>query len=176
MNFDPLIILRAGGVKRWHAGEELDSQTVSEHSWGVAVLVLRFYPDSRADVIAAALLHDSAEDVTGDIPAHAKWRSPELRAAARKLEDEVQRERGTLIQLTAQETMALKACDLLEWLIFRAKQRRRGHVDPILESNVQKVVDGIADNGNSEIWNFTSRMMEDERSKQAPDWRHPLQD
>lgn len=175
---DPLVILRAGGVKRWHAGEELDSQAVSEHSWGVAILVLRFYPAASKELLAAALLHDTPEDVTGDIPAHAKWRSPELRLAAHALELQVHTERGTNVILDASERRALKACDMLEWLIFRQRQRRRGHVDPVLEGNLQKVIDGIGLNGTTEIHNFALEMMKHEREQSEPkaDRRHPLQD
>ena len=67
-------MLRKGGsVKRWHTISNAKEQTVAAHSWGVVVIIMELWPDSRADLIYASLLHDVPEQLIGDVPAPTKW-------------------------------------------------------------------------------------------------------
>lgn len=69
--------MRAGRVRRWHTNPGLE-QSVAEHSWGVAVLLLLENPDVSKDLLIAALLHDAHEVSFGDIPSPAKQAYPAL--------------------------------------------------------------------------------------------------
>lgn len=63
-----LNILDSGNVVRFHAVPGVGKQKNSEHQWGVALLVAAIKPDCSKELLLAALTHDSAEIVTGDIP------------------------------------------------------------------------------------------------------------
>ena len=70
--------LRAQGVNRWHIVETSRPQSVAEHSFNVAMIAMELaylIPSlSKPDVMAAALMHDIDEVVTGDIPTPTKER------------------------------------------------------------------------------------------------------
>ena len=63
-----------GHVPRWTIIETSRSQTVAEHSYNVACLLLEFgkYTELEEDMIELALLHDIDESMTGDIPTPTK--------------------------------------------------------------------------------------------------------
>ena len=65
------LILRGGGVRRYHTEPNLTPQSVAEHSWRVAVIAHLLWPD-RPNIVFAALYHDVAELLVGDIPAPTK--------------------------------------------------------------------------------------------------------
>jgi len=91
-----LDIYESGAVARYHAKRAHTHQTVADHAWGVALVLMWMYhpqlPPSKS--FQRALLHDAPELITGDVPAPAKWRSPELKAALTKLEQEISEEMG----------------------------------------------------------------------------------
>ena len=51
---------RAGYTRRWHTTSYLD-QSVAEHSWGVALIIMQNHPNPSANLLKAALLHDLHE-------------------------------------------------------------------------------------------------------------------
>ena len=129
-------ILRSGNVQRFHAIPGLNTQSIANHSWGVAMLIQELLPDCRKELILAALTHDCAELVTGDIPATAKWNKPELRDMLEDIERTTEREWGINFELTADEKKLLKLCDCLEGMFYCLHQRFRGNVyavKPFLE-------------------------------------------
>jgi 5'-deoxynucleotidase YfbR-like HD superfamily hydrolase len=67
------LLLRGGAVRRYHAEPAFANhvQTVAEHSWRVAMIVAHLWPD-RPALVLAALYHDAAEGVFGDVPAPVK--------------------------------------------------------------------------------------------------------
>lgn len=71
--------MRAGHVKRWHIVETVRPQTLAEHLWRVTVIALELYQlmghdaaNERAQLMAAALFHDTPEIRMGDTPTPAK--------------------------------------------------------------------------------------------------------
>ena len=65
-------LLAGAEVLRYHTVQTLQRETVGHHSHGVACLVLLLDPQASARLLRAALLHDLAEQCTGDIPSAAK--------------------------------------------------------------------------------------------------------
>ena len=66
------------------------------------------------DLMRAAMHHDAAEAVLGDMPAPAKARFPSLAAAYAKAELQVLIEMGLTWSLTRQEDAMLRLCDRLD--------------------------------------------------------------
>jgi 5'-deoxynucleotidase YfbR-like HD superfamily hydrolase len=104
-------------VTRWHTRKMLTRDSVGEHTANVLSIVFALCPDRRPSMalIGATLLHDIAEQWTGDIPATAKWDSPELKEAADNLEKRKLGENWLeQPQLTDEEALILKWADMLE--------------------------------------------------------------
>ena len=77
--FDVDAALHAGKIQRFHMTPNHRSQTVGEHSYGVAMWVHFLYNgDPPALALIVALTHDMAELYTGDMPAQVKWEFPAL--------------------------------------------------------------------------------------------------
>jgi hypothetical protein len=62
-------IFNAGRVSRWHMHPDLSlsGDTLDGHQGRVARIMLRYWPDTPALVLAYALTHDDGEAVTGDL-------------------------------------------------------------------------------------------------------------
>lgn len=102
-----LLDLKAVPREGWRrfAIPQASVESVADHSYGVALLVLLLCPPelNRARAVEMALLHDLAEVVTGDILPSAEV------AAARKAADELEALRSLSAPLGWQE----RACELL---------------------------------------------------------------
>jgi 5'-deoxynucleotidase YfbR-like HD superfamily hydrolase len=121
-------LLRAGGcVQRYHTARTLRVQTVADHSWGVAALVAKVYPAAGPTLFRAALFHDVSETFTGDIPATAKWKHPELRAAENAASTHYNTMLGIEHELSGFEYSILKWCDMMELLLWCAEEARMGN-------------------------------------------------
>jgi hypothetical protein len=61
---------RATFTRRWHTNSDLchTHDPVGAHSARVALILWTLWPDSPRDLILAALTHDLAESVVGDLP------------------------------------------------------------------------------------------------------------
>lgn len=66
------LLLRGGAVRRYHTEGQDIQQDVAQHSWRVMVILLNLWPESSPELIRAALYHDTAEGLLGDIPAPIK--------------------------------------------------------------------------------------------------------
>ena len=126
-------------VQRFHTVNSRVPETVGHHSANMAILcvVLSEYKPSAA-LLMAALTHDLAEQFTGDVPATAKWASPELAKALKDMEKRYDRE-WTSAPLTDYEKRVLKQADMLD-LCFKAMEEvRAGNPDfvPILRRGVE---------------------------------------
>lgn len=69
-------VLRCSSVNRWIMVNVSREQSVAEHSFNVAIIAARIAeevnPDLKPHVMAAAILHDIPEVITGDIPTPVK--------------------------------------------------------------------------------------------------------
>lgn len=114
----------AGRVRRYHTTPTEVIQTNADHSWGVAVLLVQLHPDPSKELLIEALLHDTGEYIVGDIPATAKWTSPELKEVAHIAEMKARWQLETTLEqvfpegkLTIADLEWLKACDMLDLLM-----------------------------------------------------------
>lgn len=119
--------VRAGGsVRRYHTHRVLCEDTVASHSYGVAVMLdLMYEGRAPAHMLRAALYHDVAEYMFGDIPSPAKrlFNSSDLRTA----EDQFMRSHGLFTELSEWERFVLKMADLFDGLMFCTEERERGN-------------------------------------------------
>ncbi len=100
---------------RCHTQRTIKPQTVAEHSYHVAMLVWKLCDrEPSAELIKAALFHDLAEAVTGDIPATLKWKSPTIKAELQRFEELFDAENHLYVSLTPKEEAILKWADGLE--------------------------------------------------------------
>ena len=118
----------AHGVSRFHTMPTIGHQSVAEHSYGVAMLVIWLTDGAAsANLMKAALYHDLPEHFLGDIPAPAKWDYPDLKAAAYRVEEQVHQRAGTALELDQTESDLLKIADMLELICYCAEQLRLGN-------------------------------------------------
>lgn len=106
---------------RYHAVPTVRRQTVGEHVYGVLVL-LNFIAEDQIQwgLYQEALLHDSGEIITGDIPYTTKRDNPEMKALCGRLEYDARCEHTirTPIELNNHAAALLKMADTLEGLIW----------------------------------------------------------
>lgn len=127
-------IYESGKVKRYHTAQTLKEQNNAAHSWGVATIVLWLCPEASANLLKAALLHDTAELFTGDVPAPVKWKHEDIAAALDAAEFEALARMGisTLFtDLTHEEMQYLKFADMAELVLFAANEIRIGNATMI---------------------------------------------
>lgn len=112
-------IRNGNAVKRWHTRRMLTSDTVGEHTANVLAIVFILEPKPSRQLVFATLLHDTAEQWTGDVPATAKWRSARLKSACDELEHDMMQENMLKVPaLSAEEALVLKWADMLD-LLYR---------------------------------------------------------
>ncbi len=119
-------------VKRYHTVRTVASDTVAQHSHGVAMLCwLLTEGKASAELLMAALTHDLSETNTGDIP------SPTKRALGMsELDDEnTLRRHGLYTSLTESEARTLSLADKMEGLLFCLEEIHMGnrHVEPVAD-------------------------------------------
>lgn len=136
-------IYKGANTHRFHTADTLTKQTVGQHSFGVAWLVLLLAPSARKELICAALAHDLAEHIVGDVASPAKRRFPDLAVAVSKAEGVLLNNMGLDWEggLTDHELRILKLADMLDGMMFCVRERRMG----------SKVVKEIYDNFYSYI-------------------------
>jgi 5'-deoxynucleotidase YfbR-like HD superfamily hydrolase len=123
----------AGGIRRWHIWPVLQQQTVAEHSWNVARVLLAIWPDAPRELVIEALFHDCGEISTGDPPSTLKQRYPALRDIYSKMEYEVRL--GMVLpwglpppqRVTEPERWVLKMADMIEMWEFVQSERLLGN-------------------------------------------------
>lgn len=115
-------------VKRYHTVTTLREETVGHHSHSVAMLVLVLDPGATAPMLKAALLHDMAEQVTGDIPSPAK-REYGIGDQVDALEDRLLTESGWAYPgLSESERRTLKLADIASGALFCIREMELGNV------------------------------------------------
>jgi 5'-deoxynucleotidase YfbR-like HD superfamily hydrolase len=126
---DTLEFIAAGAdVTRYHTVFTLKQETVGHHSHGVAMMVLMMKPDASASLLKAALYHDLAEQVVGDIPSPAKRRF-DLGKRLDELEHSVIEEAGIeQPKLSEEDVRTLKLADIAQGALFCAREVQLGNV------------------------------------------------
>lgn len=117
---------QTGLTRRWHTVPGLE-QSVGEHSWGVAAIILQLNPSPSLALIKAALFHDCAEKYTGDVPATTKWLNPDLKDMLEDIERRWEKELGIITVLDPHEKLWLKAADMLELVLFCEHAEKLGN-------------------------------------------------
>lgn len=101
-------------VRRYHTVATVHEETVGHHSHGVALLCLQLDPQASRELLYAALVHDLAEQHTGDIPSPTK-RSLELSGMLDKLESSlIFAHLGARPELSPAEQRTLKLADIAQ--------------------------------------------------------------
>lgn len=129
----------AGEIKRWHIFPVIQQQTVAEHSWNVARILLAICPDADRDLVLEALFNDTGEIATGDPPTTLKQRDPVLRDMYSRMEHGA---RIAMVlpwglppprKLVNEETRILKMADMIEMMEYAASEIMLGnrHMRPI---------------------------------------------
>jgi 5'-deoxynucleotidase YfbR-like HD superfamily hydrolase len=116
-------------VLRWHAnadrrlrdsGDTIDGHQMRVVSLCVSLAASIGHPLHDSDLPLAAIKHDEAERVLGDMPGPAKYRFPALAAAYAEVEKQVLTEMGYDWTLTDKEQDMLTLCDKLDaWVWAR---------------------------------------------------------
>lgn len=115
-------------VRRYHQRFTAEPDTVGKHSCGVALFCLMIDPQCSAAVLAAAVTHDLAEYIVGDLPAPTKRTlSEEAKAEIDQLEVKVLSDAGFSIQVSKHEKLLLKVADYLDGIYFCLEERARGN-------------------------------------------------
>jgi 5'-deoxynucleotidase YfbR-like HD superfamily hydrolase len=145
-------LYEAGATRRFHNIADFSGtplQTVAEHSWGVALIAVELIERigsskmSSELVIRAALYHDLAESVTGDVPAPTKWENPELGLALSHIERRFEEKFEISVTLVGIERQILKWADALELYCYC---QRRAASAPAYALCVQKIYGYMTEN------------------------------
>jgi 5'-deoxynucleotidase YfbR-like HD superfamily hydrolase len=129
-----------GQVVRFHTRMGLKPITDAAHSHGVAMLCYLLW-EADADttdlgsLLAAALVHDLAEQSVGDVPAPTKWALLGLAEQLEGLEQEVLRKYSFNINLCEEERRLLRLADSLEGLLYCANELNLGNRKSIVIGN-----------------------------------------
>lgn len=131
-------IYKGGKTKRFHTADTLTTQNVAEHSFGVAWFVHLLNPEGRKEVILAALSHDLAEHLVGDVSSPTKRLYPELKNAVDLAENALLNNAQLNFEslLTSEEKRILKLADMFDGMMFCIRERSMGSkvVIPIYEN------------------------------------------
>lgn len=123
----------AGGIRRWHIFPVIQQQTVAEHGWNVARILLAMWPEAPREMIVEALFNDTGEIATGDPPSTLKQRHPVLRDMYSKMEHDARVSMalpwGLPAPLTAKNEWArcLKMADMIEMMEYAASEIMLGN-------------------------------------------------
>jgi 5'-deoxynucleotidase YfbR-like HD superfamily hydrolase len=133
----------AGETRRFHTFPVLREQNIAEHSWHIAMLLHIIYgqeePGLRPVLLMAALCHDAAEFIVGDIPAPAKrhmdeilklgTEGPTFKEAWGVMEENLLSKVGLDWDkfLTNEERRMLKFCDSLDGAFYCIRERAMGN-------------------------------------------------
>jgi len=124
-------IIQGGEVKRFHAIKTIQEETVGHHSFQVAMLVYLLLDKKdyhkHSDLIVAALTHDLAEHIVGDVPSNTK-----ISLGLSKKFEEIEAAHLTHVclkfDLTAEEERILALADILSGMIFCKREIALGSV------------------------------------------------
>lgn len=111
-------ILQSGLTKRWHNRPPLD-QDIAQHSWGVAITLLKLHPNPSFNLIKHALYHDTHEKEFGDVPFGTKQKFPKIREMEAKVQEEFFKDNGIDLEpLNEVDALWLSFADQYEAYVF----------------------------------------------------------
>tara|TARA_R110000851_G_scaffold239567_1_gene392265 strand:+ start:211 stop:705 length:495 start_codon:yes stop_codon:yes gene_type:complete len=116
----------SGKVKRWHTVSTIQQQTVAEHSWGVAMICRKLWPEDQK-LLEAALCHDLGEGLTGDVPWPVKQSNFVFKKHLDEIESVEQERLGCVVLLEPRQKSRLKIADMLEMMCFAAEEIELGN-------------------------------------------------
>lgn len=116
----------SGKVKRWHTVTTIQQQTVAEHSWGVAMICRKLWPEDYK-LLEAALCHDLGEGFTGDVPWPVKQANFVFKKHLDEIEENEQERLGCVVPLERQQQSRLKVADMLEMMCFAIEEIELGN-------------------------------------------------
>ena len=92
------------------------------------MMVWRLWPEAPTQMLHAALFHDVAECITGDVPANAKWDYPKLAQELQATEQDIYKKWGLLVpEIEPSHKEVLKWADGLELMHFCSEEVRMGN-------------------------------------------------
>lgn len=122
-----IFLMNGARVNRFHTYSTIKPITVGAHSHGVAWLVYILTEGTcSANLLMAALSHDMAEQVTGDMPSPTK-RNLGIRETFSDLEDTLLVRNLAAFEISDEEQNVLKMADLLEALLSCLHERMLGN-------------------------------------------------
>lgn len=119
-------IIRGSEVTRYHTVRLITEETVGHHSQMVALLCWLVDPGCSRNLLVAALAHDLAEHVLGDIPAPSK-REFGIGEQVNALEERLLGNAGFGVKLDPEEKRLLKFADNLQGLIKCGREIEMGN-------------------------------------------------
>lgn len=119
----------AGKVQRCHTWPYLGSYDNAQHSYEVAMLLYALHPNPSPNLIKAALVHDSVELWTGDLPGPIKHNCKKLEELFKALEARVALKVGINVPITNEEYDWLKAADIAELWLWTIDQISLGNIN-----------------------------------------------
>lgn len=124
------LIERGGQVRRYHTVSTLSTETVASHSYLVAWCVALITGGKpSAELLMAALQHDIAESVTGDLPAPSK-RELRIGVQFEEYEDQVLKDNSHInyaCLISEEEKKHLKMADICAGMLFCIQERMMGN-------------------------------------------------
>lgn len=118
-------------MRRYHTSDVVHTENNAEHSFGVLLLILAFWPtEASPALMRAAVCHDLQELYVGDMPHTVKRDSPALGAAYIDAEGEARAAMGidkVMDALTEEEYIMLKAADVADAFMYGRDEYLRGN-------------------------------------------------
>lgn len=134
------MVQQGGAVRRFHTLPTIGSETVAEHSFGVAMLCVALTNGQpTVHLLKAALFHDLAEQFTGDVPAPTKWKHPFLKTVLEGIEEDFEHNYELKVKLSPTDHLVFKWADMLQLLLFCKMQRDMGNrlMNPVFARGVE---------------------------------------
>jgi 5'-deoxynucleotidase YfbR-like HD superfamily hydrolase len=123
---------RSGKVVRMHTAPQLHRENIAEHTWGVLLAVIRYYPQASALFLKQVIVHDAGEKATGDMPGNVKWANPIMGETVEAMEKDHVNKIVALPALSRREGMLLEIFDRLDFCISCLHEMRLGNVNSAL--------------------------------------------
>lgn len=111
-------------TERYHTIRTLQRETVGHHSHGVAMFVILL--GGGEGVLRAALYHDLAEHILGDIPSPAKKKYG-IGEQVNELEEQILKGVGFSAELTGDDKRKLKFADIFQGMSFCTREVKMGN-------------------------------------------------
>ena len=130
-----LLALRAGNrIRRFHTEPMAQEETVGHHTAGVLGLLTSIYypafPPSH--LMVYALMHDTGEQWTGDVPANAKWLNPDLKEVLDATEIAGYKANGLAMPVIDAELQGeLKFCDSMDCVLKCTEELAQGNTNAL---------------------------------------------